>query len=129
MGQRRGAPERLSQLQRIILAVVADGERLGEGGAYGWGEIREQVRRMRGTSYLSMSFPRSMDNLYAKGLIEPIPYTVRGHDCGALWGLSDAGRALIRTRGLLPPGVLAAHHPARIDVVRTLPASFSNAGK
>jgi hypothetical protein len=116
MAGQRGAPERLSHLQATILAVVAEGELRGEGGAYGWWEITQGVRRTRVTASMAMSFPRSLKNLCAKGLIEPIPYSWRGEECGRLWGLSEKGRALIRTRGLLPPHLLAESHPSRIDV-------------
>jgi hypothetical protein len=116
MVQRRGAPERLSQLQAVILQEIAAGEIQGEGGAYGWPEIADRVRRRDVTDYMSLSFRRSMANLCAKGLIEPIPYAVRGENAGQLWGLSAKGRALVRTRGLVPPHRPAADHPARVDI-------------
>jgi hypothetical protein len=116
MGQRRGSPERLSRLQAAILAVVAEGEWLGEGGAYGWWEVCRHVRRLQVTTAPAKSLERSMRNLCAKGLIEPIPYFSGEAALGHLWGLSDTGRALIRTRGLLPPHLLAESHPIRIDV-------------
>jgi len=116
MDKRRGAAERLSHLQAAILAMVAEGERTGKGGAYGWGEIRRAVQRLGVTAYPGVSIRRAMLTLEAKGLIEPIPYVVRGEDSGALWGLSDRGRALMRTRHLLPPHLLAEGHPARIEV-------------
>jgi hypothetical protein len=111
-----GAPERLSRLQQAILTVVAEGECQGLGGAYGWSEISMRVRARGVTDYPSMSFRRSMANLCAKALIKPIPYAVRGEPVGQLWGLSAKGRALVRTRGLVPPHRLAADHPARVDM-------------
>jgi hypothetical protein len=116
MTQRRGASERLSQLQAAILQVIARGEIQGKGGAYGSLEIADEVRRSDVTHYLSMSFRRAMANLGAKGLIEPIPYWVRGERCGQLWGLSAKARALVLARGLVPPHLLAQGHPARVDL-------------
>ena len=101
MAQLRGAPERLSQLQAVILTMVAEGEIQGQRGAYGWPEISMRVHARGVTDYMSMSFRRSMANLCAKALIEPIPYAVRGENAGQLWGLSAKGRALVRTRGLV----------------------------
>jgi hypothetical protein len=118
MGQRRGSPERLSQLQEAILTVVADGEWRGEGGAYGRGEIRAIVRTMDVTQHLKQSYLRSLHNLDTKGLIDKIPYTVHGQASGWLVGLSAKGRALVRARGLFPPHLLRENHPARIDVPR-----------
>lgn len=91
MVQCQDASERLSHLQGAILALIAEGERVGVGGAYGRWEIREKLRHMRISDYLAMSFPRSMRNLAAKGLIDHIPYYSRGQACGYLLGLSAKG--------------------------------------
>jgi putative transposase len=60
MAGQRGASERLSRLQAAILRVVAEGELRGEGGAYGWWEIRTILERREASDYLSMSFRRSI---------------------------------------------------------------------
>jgi hypothetical protein len=114
MAGRRGASERLSHLQVAILTVVAQGELVGKGGAYGAGEIRGILRGFRTTSYVSMSYPRSLRNLKAKGLIDEIPYFFRGEPSGYLLGLSEKGRVLVRTRKLGLTGV-ADSHPVRIE--------------
>ena len=115
MASHRGASERLSQLQAAILRVIAEGELLGEGGAYGWPEIVGKLRTRHASDYLSMSFPRAMRNLTTKGLIEPIPYRAQGKEAGQLWGLSARGRALVQARDLSPLG-LADAHPVSIEI-------------
>ena len=60
MDKRRGAAERLSHLQAAILAMVAEGERTGKGGAYGWGEIRRAVQRLGVTAYPGVSIRRAV---------------------------------------------------------------------
>jgi hypothetical protein len=115
MAGQRGAVERLSRLQAAIVSLVAEGERLGEGGAYGWGEILSILRRFKTSHYLAMSFKRSIAGLVAKGLIEPIPYFYKGERSGNLWGLTPKGRALVRARRLAPGG-LADGHPSCITI-------------
>jgi hypothetical protein len=115
MTGQRGAPERLSRLQGAILMLVAEGELHGEGGAYGRPEIRAKLERL-GYHQLAMSYPRSLANLAKKGLIDHIPYTVRGEASGFLLGLSAKGRALVRAR-TLHRGKVAEGHPRAINHV------------